>query len=266
MFLTENGQSISDFCQKNSIADSNFRGSNIKSELNGKTIVRILTEFPDLSPDWLLTGVGPMLRADGAPGPEVSASFPRGHENDTAITDDARALVAADERARRLAAAYATGKAATRSDRSDATDALTPEEDAPRPRLNFEVGRPYYNVDFRLGFDILIADQTSVPQCLIDFSPYNDCDLWVNASGDSMAPTIQSGDIVALRRIRDIRYLINGEIYALVTASGLRTIKRVRDDGDVITLLADNPAVAPQPIPKADLADAYEVRGCFHRF
>ena len=135
-----------------------------------------------------------------------------------------------------------------------------------KPSQNTQNGKPYYNVDFRLGFDIMLNDQTRIPDYLIDFPPYNDCDCWVNAHGDSMSPTISSGDIVALKRIIDFSYLINGEIYAIVTSNGLRTIKRIRDNGETFTLVADNPSVCSQDIPKNIVTHVFHVRGSIKMF
>jgi phage repressor protein C with HTH and peptisase S24 domain len=138
--------------------------------------------------------------------------------------------------------------------------------DVPVVTMEPTKGRPYYNVDFRLGFDIMTNDQTTNPDYMIDFPPYNDVDCWVNAHGDSMAPTISSGDIVALKRIDDHSYLINGEIYAIVTTNGLRTIKRVRDNGKTYTLIADNQEVGEQIIPKQLVTHVYHVRGTIKMF
>jgi phage repressor protein C with HTH and peptisase S24 domain len=138
--------------------------------------------------------------------------------------------------------------------------------DVPVVTMEPTKGRPYYNVDFRLGFDIMTNDQTVNPDYMIDFPPYNDVDCWVNAHGDSMAPTISSGDIVALKRIDDHSYLINGEIYAIVTTNGLRTIKRVRDNGETFTLIADNQEVGEQVIPKQLVTHVYHVRGTIKMF
>lgn len=44
------------------IDGANFRGRNAKSELSVDKVERILRAFPDLSPDWLILGSGPMLR------------------------------------------------------------------------------------------------------------------------------------------------------------------------------------------------------------
>lgn len=127
-------------------------------------------------------------------------------------------------------------------------------------------GRPYYNVDFAAGFDIMINDQTVNPDYFIDFRPYNDCDVWCNCHGNSMYPTIASGDVVAMKRIIDFRYLINGEIYGIVTSNGLRTIKRVRDNGDTLTLIPDNKEVAEQTIPKSIVTHVYIIKGALKQF
>ena len=122
-------------------------------------------------------------------------------------------------------------------------------------------GVPYYNVDFTLGFDLLENDQTTQPDYYVNFAPYNRCTCWINARGDSMSPTISSGDIVALQRIEDFRYLISGEIYAVVTKNGLRTIKRVNDMGQEIKLIPDNKDYAEQMIPKEELLAVFLVKG-----
>lgn len=134
------------------------------------------------------------------------------------------------------------------------------------PKKTASTGCPYFNVDFAAGFSLLENDQTTNPEFYVDCKPYNNCDAWVNAHGDSMAPTISSGDIVAMKRIEDIRYLINGEIYGIVTSSGLRTIKRVRDNGDTITLIPDNKEVAEQTIPKNIITHVYQIKGAFKHF
>lgn len=127
-------------------------------------------------------------------------------------------------------------------------------------------GCPYYNVDFTLGFDLLENDQTIVPDSYIDFQQYNNCTCWVNAHGDSMHPTISSGDMVALKKIEDYRYLINGEIYAIVTKNGLRTIKRVNDRGKNIQLIPDNKEYEEQYIPKDELLAVFSVKGCMKAY
>lgn len=129
------------------------------------------------------------------------------------------------------------------------------------------VGVPYYNVDFAMGYDLLTNDQTVTPDYMIEWEPYNKCDCWCNARGDSMAPTISNGDIIAIKEVRDPKdCLISGEIYAIVTNNDLRTIKRVIDNGDTITLVPDNKNYPEQTISKEMILKVYKVMGSAKMF
>jgi len=128
-------------------------------------------------------------------------------------------------------------------------------------------GKPYYNVDFEMGFDAMENDQTRNPDYMVDFPPYNKCDLWCNARGDSMFPTISSGDFIAIKEVKDAKScLISGEIYAIVTTNDLRTIKRVKDNGDTVTLIPDNKAYPEQIIPKEMILKVFRVLGSVKSF
>lgn len=134
------------------------------------------------------------------------------------------------------------------------------------PKKSMTSGKPYYDVEFEMGFDEMTNDQTTSPEYLIDFRPYNHADVWCNAWGNSMSPTINSGDIIALKEITDARYVINGEIYAIVTLNGLRTIKRINDNGDTYTLIPDNVDYKEQTIDKKEIIKMFLVIGCMKRF
>lgn len=128
-------------------------------------------------------------------------------------------------------------------------------------------GVPYYNVDFELGFDFMENDQTTTPEYMIDCQPYNNkADAWCNARGNSMYPTISSGDIIALKEIKDKHILISGDIYGIVTVNGLRTIKRVMDNGSTVTLIPDNKEYNEQVIDKKDIQKVFLVIGSLKMF
>ncbi|MDR0829660.1 MAG: hypothetical protein LBN95_06075 [Prevotellaceae bacterium] len=61
-FIKNQGITQAKFFEKFNIAPSNFKGIGLKSEIGTEKIVKILTEFPELSADWLLLGKGEMLR------------------------------------------------------------------------------------------------------------------------------------------------------------------------------------------------------------
>ena len=135
------------------------------------------------------------------------------------------------------------------------------------PKTSIQKGKPYFNVDFELGFDMMVNDQTCNPEYLIDYPPYNDrATCYCNVTGNSMHPTIDGGDIIALKEIKDFSILLNDKIYAIVTTNDLRTVKRIEDKGDMIVLKPDNKEYNPQTIPKDKLSKVFQVIGSIKKF
>ena len=62
-FLDEKEISKTLFFNKVGISPSNFKGAGKKSSIGSDLVVKILTEYPELSPEWLMLGEGEMLRA-----------------------------------------------------------------------------------------------------------------------------------------------------------------------------------------------------------
>ena len=145
---------------------------------------------------------------------------------------------------------------------------LASEEKAvPTKTYDKQKGKPYYNVDFQMGFNLMEDDQTVNPEYMIDCHPYNKCDCWCNARGDSMQPTISNGDVIAIKEVNDPRScLISGEIYAIVTTNDLRTIKRIKDNGETVTLVPDNKDYPEQTISKEVILKVYRVVGSMKMF
>ncbi len=61
-FIDNQGIIKESFFEKTGISASNFKGAGRKSELGGDKIVKILSTYQDLNPDWLMTGKGDMIR------------------------------------------------------------------------------------------------------------------------------------------------------------------------------------------------------------
>lgn len=137
------------------------------------------------------------------------------------------------------------------------------------PQKSFTVGVPYYNVDFIGGFDLVLNDQTTTPEYLIDFKKYNEATCWCNVTGHSMEPEITHGDIIALKKIEDKSFLPLGEVYAIVTTNGMRTIKRLGPSSDpkCYTLVPTNKSseYGIQELPKNMIEHIFQVLGCMKR-
>lgn len=137
----------------------------------------------------------------------------------------------------------------------------------PRRTYDSRTGVPFYNVQFELGFDFMETDNRTNPDYMIDFHPYNKADCWCTSKGNSMHPTISGGDIIALKRIEDFHILMNNEIYGIITVNGLRTIKRVKDNGETLILIPDNKdGYDEQIIDKKDVMHVFQVLGCIKMF
>ena len=139
-----------------------------------------------------------------------------------------------------------------------------------KPRISYTGGRPYYNVDFIGGFDLVFNDQTIVPEYNIDFAPYNqDGVVWCNITGNSMQPKISHGDIIAIKEVIGWQdYLSMGEIYAVVTANNLRTVKIIRrgkSDNTLRFIPINTAEFDEQEVPIKMIIRVFEVLGCMKR-
>lgn len=134
--------------------------------------------------------------------------------------------------------------------------------------ISYENGVPYYDEDFVLGFNELGFPASENPQFLVQMPKYANATLWCNATGHSMEPEINSGDVIALKLIEDSSFLLTGDLYAIVTTNGLRTIKRLgkgRDENHY-RLIPTNKDYEEQEIPKKMILKVYKVLGNLHSF
>lgn len=70
-YLDTTGKIKAEFYKAIGASPSNFKGAGKKSALSSGKIAEILTLYPDLSPDWLLNGIGEMLRTPNVGGTPV---------------------------------------------------------------------------------------------------------------------------------------------------------------------------------------------------
>lgn len=82
-FLEKKGISKTEFYAETGIESSNFKGKNRDSLPGSAMLVKILTKYPDLSADWLLTGKGEMLKTKEATSDSLADQQPSGRDKDT---------------------------------------------------------------------------------------------------------------------------------------------------------------------------------------
>lgn len=64
-YLDATGKVKTEFYKAIGASPSNFKGAGKNSALSSDKIAEILKLYPDLSPDWLLNGIGDMFRTPG---------------------------------------------------------------------------------------------------------------------------------------------------------------------------------------------------------
>lgn len=74
------------FYKNTGISPSNFKGKGAVSEIGGDKIAKILTSYPSINPDWLLTGQGEMLRSDSNSSMPQQISEPQSPQQSEVIT------------------------------------------------------------------------------------------------------------------------------------------------------------------------------------
>lgn len=127
------------------------------------------------------------------------------------------------------------------------------------------VPKPFYDVDFALGFASMYNDTPNVPSKYVSVPGYERADFWCRTSGDSMQPMINGGDMIALKEVLDWQdFLPLNEVYAIITTNDLRTVKVVRKGSDDthLTLHAYNEAYEDQEISKETISKVFKVIGC----
>lgn len=138
----------------------------------------------------------------------------------------------------------------------------------PAPQISYTEGVPYYDEDFMLGFEEIGVPNSANPNFLIRMPGYEKATLWCNASGHSMEPEINSGDIIALQRIEDFSFLPFGDVYGFITTNGMRTIKRLGRSSreGYYRLIPTNKDYDEQEIPIDKIALVYRVMGTMKSF
>lgn len=129
---------------------------------------------------------------------------------------------------------------------------------------NKQCGVPYYDIDFCLGLREMYQDTPEVPVQLIDIPGYSKADFWCKTTGDSMCPIINSGDIIAMKEVKDWQsFLLMNEAYGIVTSNEQRMVKVIRpgSDTDHFILHSYNSEYPDQEIDKNMVLRIYKVIG-----
>ncbi len=145
---------------------------------------------------------------------------------------------------------------------------LTGLEDMPRTGYQEEgvrhngdsmpVGAAYYSRmpasagQLEMGDEDVTTERIAIPGMQVD--------AYFPVVGNSMDPTIQSGDIVGIRKVETMSRIRPNDIYLVFTRDNERMLKRIKgvnSDSETLTLYSDNPNYEPFEVLKEQVSAVY---------
>jgi phage repressor protein C with HTH and peptisase S24 domain len=133
------------------------------------------------------------------------------------------------------------------------------------PELNHDDDIPVIPARLFRAPDIDIYEYVMTSQSVEKLPPvphFQKHELFATCPGDAMAPRLCRGYLLALRKIQDDVPIINGEIYVVDTKSSGMFLRRLIDNGNGLTLVAENQQDFPDfEIEYSDVINVFRVVG-----
>lgn len=254
-----------------------FGRTNLSAALNGEEkylkeglIEKVITAFPEINKDWLLTGNGEMLIEDEEDEEEDElALFLREERKNYDLT-----LTDVHEKTgipQKLLKEFQWGEAQLTDRQRYALTQYVEEareyfqENAigiPKGRIT---GYYYPEVNASAGFDVSTfnEEKTRIPIFLPDFG---DNVIFINVYGDSMYPKYKSGDMIGIKPV-EFQYIVFGHPYVVVFDNGDTNIKYVQKGSDEhhVILASENPKYEPREYPLSIIRFFFTVKGSFNK-
>ena len=247
------GYSIRGFEEKCGLGRGNISNMSADGSIGSDKLSKIIDAFPDANVHWLLTGNTTNVEksivniGDG----NVSAQNSGNNNTTTTTTNNYKGCGGADKKAAQ--------------DISDISDRVTALEDTPSNKS--KAGIPLIPLDAVAGFPAADTGaaypENCTPYDIPDFAERG-ANFLIRVSGDSMMPIYNNADIIACRKIADIRFFQWGSIYVLETSQGI-LVKRVMESeqhDDCILCVSENSEVhKPFLLPKDDIRSLSTIVG-----
>ena len=256
------------------------RAQSFYDVLNGKTknispkmAKNIVSAFPEINKDWLLTGNGEML-VQNTPEEEEEeddelVTFLRVERKNYDIP-----LIDISEKTgipQKLLKDFQWGDAELSDEFRDRLYYFIEEvreyfvDNAIGEAKGKPTGYYYPEVSASAGFDIATFNNEAmrIPIYLPEFG--KDI-IFINVYGDSMYPKYKSGDMIGVKPT-DFQYVVFGHPYVVVFNNGDVNIKYVcrGSDNEHVNLVSENPQYEPREYPLSIIRSFYTIKGCVNR-
>jgi hypothetical protein len=225
------------------------RAQSFYDVLNGKTknispkmAKNIVSAFPEVNKDWLLTGNGEMLVQNTPEEEPEEETYLRTERNRYGLS--LQRIQELTNLPMKKLKAYDNGDEDVPDDILEAFENLfqrieneyneSDEQDDTLPVLITDemvsnVKVPFYEVDFTGGFTSPEMFSEVKPSFVISSPSFAGADFACVLIGNSMSRRIKNGSVIGLKKIEEWwEYFPTNEIYAVVTKNWLRTVKIVK--------------------------------------
>ena len=225
------------------------RAQSFYDVLNGKTknispkmAKNIVSAFPEINKDWLLTGNGEMLVQNTPEEDDEEETYLRSERNRYNLS--LQRIQELTNLPMKKLKAYDNGDENMPDDILEAFETLfqrieneyneSEEQDDSLPVLITDemvsnVKVPFYEVDFTGGFTSPEMFSEVKPSFVISSPSFAGADFACVLIGNSMSRRIKNGSVIGLKKIEEWwKYFPTNEIYAVVTKNWLRTVKIVK--------------------------------------
>lgn len=238
LYLSKKGVTPYEFYKKSGVTRGVLAQDNGISEEN---LTRFLAYAPDVSPVWLLTGEGPMLKNETRSSREISPSepSPQGKYTDNNLNsqENPPEKSTPNEDAE-------NGRGAIATHPTSSLGGLRPI-----PLVTAGVAAGFGSADFNIA-EADISDFYVIPKFR-----HIHVDFIVEVHGTSMQPHYHPGDAIACSILRDSRFIQWNKCHVIATREQGLLVKRLMPagDDDHIRAVSDNPDFPPFDIPRDEI-------------
>ena len=237
-YIDLKGISISAFERSIGMSNASF-GKSLKNggAIGSDKLENILKIYPDISPSWLMTGTGEMLRSEQS---GISSSLTQ--------TD----LVSGKN--------YIPPTAPLKVAPINQHKRADTRERGSIPLVSEKAVGGFYNEDFK------IAERDIIGYYVIPKFRHLDVDFMIEVIGDSMLPRFFPGDIIACSIISNPNFIQWNKCHLIATREQGLIIKRLMpgDDKTSFKAISDNKDYPPFSIPKDEICGLARIVGSIH--